>query len=203
MKKEFEEGNIFVSCLRAFTQYIFYLALIFIIGAIFIPVNVSASSPPSITVNSTLTIIGITDNSMTISIVYNSLNRPLGATFGGVEIIGFNKQFNSTYTGKELEPNTSHTFCVYGDATINCISDYTSIEETTSLDSIFNFILVWLIVIAALGCLVIGFYEPIVAYGAFIFSCMGIVQNINENFYLMLVYVIVLVASIFVAFKEK
>lgn len=95
-----------------------------------------------------------------------------------------------------------HTIRVYSIDDSGFNSSYSHLIVNSS-DTIIDTLLVYLIFLFGLICLIIGFKEPLIAFGAFIFACMGIVSAFDNSFTLGFLYVLLLIASIFVAFNKR
>lgn len=158
--------NYIAPCLYLLTWIMIFIGILAIIIS---PVEAAQ------TVNSSINLTDIKDTSLTWSIEYLTDNRPIGATLDNVEIDGFNTQFNSNYTATKLEPNTTHTFCVYGSATINCLEGTTSLT-LSSKEKLLNFIYDYLFLIVALILMVIGIVVPISSLIGFIFAVLGLIS---------------------------
>lgn len=156
------------------------------------------------TVNSSIYVINATDSTITWNVSYLSANRPLGATFDAVEIEGFQKEFNTTYTASGLEPLTNHTFCVYGAATINCEEGNT----TTSRNPIDRsgeifYLYIWAILAILLICA--AYYFKIYELGmvAFVLAFIGLGLS-NDGYGLStLIHGLILSAAVTVTFVIK
>lgn len=151
------------------------------------------------TVNSTLNVTTITDNSITWSYTYLTDARPIGATLDGEIIEGFKTDYVYNYTAKNLEAGSTHEFCIFGEASSNCETGVT----TKTPDAVSDFIITWLLLIIAIICVIITtfFNVPFMSYIGFIFALMGLLQNINNDFMAMTIYGIVMIITIFTGTK--
>lgn len=100
------------------------------------------------TLNSSVNLTQITKNSLTFQVVYKNSVRATGATFDGVEIAGFDLLHSLNYTVSELEPNTTHEFCIYKDL-YNCEKGTTQKDD---LNINLNFYIALLIGIICVIC---------------------------------------------------
>lgn len=159
------------------------------------------SSPclAKVTLNSTLNVTAITDNSITWSYTYLTDVRPIGATLDGEIIEGFKTDYVYNYTAKNLEANSIHEFCIFGEASSNCEAGLT----TKNPDIVNDFITTWFLLIIAILCVITAtfFNVPFMSYIGFIFALMGLLQNINNDFMAMTIYGIVMVITIFTGTK--
>ena len=168
--------------------------LVLIICLLFSPVMAKQ------TINSSLNITDVKSNSITWSYVYLTDNRPIGATLDGINIEGFKTDLVYNYTANNLQPNTFHEFCLYGEVTSNCEGIYT-LEDT---DEIYLFIVTWLFLIIAVICIALQVYGiPFMAYIGFIFALLGLLSNMNNSFMIMTIYGIVIITSIFVGLSKE
>jgi hypothetical protein len=101
------------------------------------------------TMNSSVNVTQITKNSLTFSVEYKGDIRATGATFDGVEIEGFDLLHNLNYTVSNLEPNTTHQFCIYKDL-------YNCEIATTSSDNIVYNLEYYIVLLIALIAIFIG-----------------------------------------------
>lgn len=101
------------------------------------------------TLNSSVNVTQITKNSLTFSVEYKTGVRAAGATFDGVEIEGFDLLHNLNYTVSDLEPNTTHQFCIYKDL-------YNCEIATTSPDNIVYNLEYYIVLLIALISIFIG-----------------------------------------------
>lgn len=162
------------------------------------------------TLNSSVNVTDITDTSITFEVKYKTTVRASGATFDGVEIVGFDLLHNVNYTAKDLQPDTQHTFCIYKDL-INC-ETATTTSTKESIDYIYDFIWEFIFIIVIIICLFVAVHHPIVGFAAFVFSCLGLMQKLNDyilidklefsTFIMGTVYFIFAIASLFIAFNK-
>jgi len=152
------------------------------------------------TLNSSLEIYEITDKSITWNYTYLTSNRPLGATLDGIIIEGWKTDYVFNYTAKGLEPNTEHEFCIFGDATSNCLS---AITLQNAEFKIFDFIYQYFLLLVAVIFLILATKESYMGFIAFIFGCLGIIQSLNNSFIAGTLYMIVIVASIFISYGNS
>ena len=203
----FRKNEIIRPVLAAFCYYSVIILSIYLVLSVFIS-PVSAGQ----TMNSSLLVGNITDTSISFDVFYKTNVRATGATFDGVEIIGYDTQHNSSYIAKELEPNTTHTFCIYKDL-INC-ETATTTNEGNSVSWITEFIWKFILMIMAIICLICAVkFASVIAFISFIFSYIGIIQTLNtvvkvhniefSTFIIGTIYVILMVASILVTFRKS
>jgi len=193
-----KKNEILKPCFVAFTYYLLtILSIIFIFSMVS---NVSAAQ----TINSSINITEITDNSITWNVKYLSANRPIGATIDGVEIEGFNTLYNINYTGKNFEKNTSHTFCVYGSATINCETGKTT-NLGTPEEQFWIFIIKYLLIFVTIIFIFIGIRIPLCAIIAFAFGLINWLNaiTIGEFWYFFISTLILLATLISGYYSDK
>jgi len=122
------------------------------------------------------------------------------ASYDGVTIINFDAK-SLNFTASDLTPNSYHTFCAYSFDDYKCVITNTTYTQSSG-DKILESI--WVLITFFLGtiCIIVGFKEPIFAFGGFIFGCVGIVTSLNNSFIMGTLFMILIVASIFVAFRR-
>jgi len=127
------------------------------------------------------------------------------ASYDGITITGFDvKSLN--YTASDLTPNSYHTFCAYSFDDFRClITNTTNTKSTTEINQeyFWAFITIYLIFLIGLICLVVGIYEPIMGFAAFVFGCIGIVSTSGLSFVMGTLFFLLIVASVFVAFNKR
>jgi small-conductance mechanosensitive channel len=172
---------------------IFYFLCLFIIiiGVLnFLIPSVNAAQ----TLNSSVNLTSVTDTTITWDIYYKTDIRATGATLDGVEITGFNVKYNTTYTAKELEPNTSHVFCIWKDL-INCESGTTT-NIGDSQSQFWDFVIKWLVLFVVIFFIFIGIRIPIVAIIAFIFALLAWFNAIlSHDFWFIFIFTCLLIAT--------
>ena len=176
-------------------NYLFIFSLI--IFSIFGMQIVSAGQTPNSTINWT----DSTKTTITWSVFYSGVIRPSGATLDGVEIEGFDLQHATNYTATNLEPDSTHEFCIYKDL-VNCAIGKT---EKDLVDYSLQYIAGYLLFIIAIICIFIGFYTrspPIALLGAG-FSIIGIIDVVFINFWSGFVFMCVFCAGILVAYGSN
>lgn len=104
-------------------------------------------------------------------------------------------------TLSDLGDNQLHTIIVYKNDTVNGTS---SARTTTSGNyDVGAFIKTYLFFIVACIFLILAVaYEGYFAFVSFIFGGLGIIQSLNNSFWLGTLYMIVIVASIFVSYTK-
>ena len=123
------------------------------------------------------------------------------ASYDGVTITDFDvKSLN--FTASDLTPNSYHTFCAYSFDDFKCLMTNTTITKTN--ETLFwDYILLYLIFFIGLICLVVGIYEPIIAFAAFVFGCIGIITTSGLSFVMGVLFFLLIIASIFIAFRRN
>ena len=122
------------------------------------------------------------------------------ASYDGITIINFDVR-SLNYTASDLTPNSYHTFCAYSFDDFKCLMTNTTMAKT-STDNILDSLSLYFIFLLGAICLVIGFKEPIFAFGGFVFGSIGILTSLNNSFIMGTLFMILIVASIFVAFRS-
>jgi uncharacterized membrane protein len=151
------------------------------------------------TANSTLYVSDLTQNSISWHYTYLTDARPLGATFDGVIIEGWKTDYIYNYTAADLSPNTTHEFCIFGDATSNCESATT----TQSLkDKSLEVVAGYTLFILALIFIIAGLFVPFIAWLGVGFAIIGILDMQSVSFWGGFVFMVIILAGIFVAFKD-
>jgi hypothetical protein len=145
------------------------------------------------TLNSSVVFTSATEHSITWNITYKTDVRTTGATFDGVEIEGYDLNHNIFYTAKELEANTTHTFCIYKDL-INCDTAKTlPLKEEWFVNIIYTYGLF------ILGCVIVlvGTQIPFVSFVSMPLAVIGISLN-SGDLNLNIAYFLLIGASAFV-----
>lgn len=130
-------------------------------------------------------------SSGSITWYYNYTSVPLVAALDGVKIENFDNQ-SHYFTASNLDEKSYHTFCIYVENQ-NCETGNTTstqVEETFSIINIYAYFLI------ALICLVISAYIKLTAYLSLVFSLIGILQCIGNDFYMAIVFVTMTLISI-------
>lgn len=167
-------------------------------GLAFLSVPVSAKE----TTNSTLSVVEITDTTIEWNYTYKTSARPIGATLDGVIIEGFKTDYVFNYTASGLKPNTTHEFCLFGEATSNCVEG-TTLSPQGDLDKIFGILYLYTCAIIALVFIYVTFAykqnEFALIAGLLAFLGLGIVGN---NVIAQIIYGLILIVAFIVTFKE-
>lgn len=186
----FRKNEILRPVLEAFC---YYMLILLCISLIVVPVSAGQ------TLNSSLLVGNITDTTIEFNVFYKTDVRATGATFDGIEIIGFDTQHNITYVAKELQPDSTHEFCIYKDL-INCeIAKTTNIgnSESKMMDFIYKY---WLVFVSILFMLV-GLRIPLIGIVAFIFALIGFLSALLiGEFWTMIIYVVVFITSMYISY---
>ena len=151
--------------------------------------------------NSSLFVTSETSHSISWNYTYLTANRPIGASLDGVVIVGWKTDYIFNYTASELEPNTVHEFCIFGEATSNCVSGKTLIEEKKSDEKVWDFMFEYVLLFMTVIFLLVGFKIPILGLVGSIFSVMGVVSALPKgNFYLDLIFAVGIFAGFTVVY---
>lgn len=167
--------------------------ILFLIFCLFLVHSSSAKITPNITLN----ISSISDNS--ISWQYSGVNI-IYASIDGLILDNFDVQ-SYNFTLNNLGGLSSHTFCLYTNITTdnNC---ETGVTLEGNDDKFWSYILLYFLFFMGLICIIVGLSEPIIGFGAFIFGCLGIIQSFNLSFLSGFLFVILIIASVFIVFKR-
>lgn len=160
-----------------------FLIVLIILFLLIIPVTAKQ------TLNSSLNITDIKDTSITWSYVYLTDNRPIGATFDGIDIEGFKTDLVYNYTANNLQPNTFHEFCLYGEITSNCEGTFTTLTLSNA-EKIDLFIYTYIWLIFSIILIVIGLRIPLSCIIGVITSLFGLYNVLPlGNFMIDMIYV--------------
>jgi len=132
---------------------------------------------------------------------YDNTTDFISLSLDGNILTNFNSA-SKVYIASNLLPESEHTLNL---RTVNDIinSTVTTLAEPiTNEDNFYGLIFPYLLFLLGLICLVAGFYEPIISFGAFIFGVIGILTALNDSFIMGTMFVLLIIASIFVAFRE-
>lgn len=124
---------------------------IFLISIILMAGLICPLANAKVTVNSSLAVCEISDTSITWNYSYLTDNRPLGATLDGVIIEGWKTDLIYNYTASNLVPGTTHEFCIFDDATVNC-----EVGATSDTMDLSEEIQPWWYLLLIMGCCIIG-----------------------------------------------
>lgn len=176
------------------------LILILICGGLaFLSVPVSAKE----TINSTLHVIEITDTTIEWNYTYKTAARPIGATLDGVIIEGFKTDYVFNYTASGLKSNTTHEFCLFGEATSNCVEGTTLPESEEGINGVFNFLYLYLCAIIAVIFIFIAlsYKQSEIALVAGLLSFIGL-GIVGDNIIGQIIYGLILISAVYVTFKD-
>ena len=188
-----KKNNILDSVSLAMYYFFYALLILFVISSLIPSVNAAQ------TLNSSVTVNGTTDTTITFKVYYKTDVRAIGATFDGVSIEGFDLLHNTTYVAKELEPNSTHTFCIYKDL-INC-ETATTTDTKTSGENIIDFFWKWLMLFVIVALMFIGTKIPLFDIIAFVFALISWLQAvISQDFYFFLIWSCCLMATMFIGY---
>ena len=178
------------------TIILFFLIIFLgIIGIMFIP-----SVDAKVTFNSSLNVTEISDTTITWNFAYLTSNRPIGASLDGQMIEGFPTDFVYNFTANNLEPNTSHEFCLIGDATSNCETGKTTITETRE-DKINDFILEYILIVFIILLIIVGFRIPFGSIIAFVLSFIALLDTlVKGDFWLDVLFTVLCLSSMLVTY---
>jgi hypothetical protein len=177
-----------------------HIFILIVIGILFIGV-ITATAEAKINPNSTMivNINATTDTSLTWKYSYTVLLTK--GSLDGVDIIGFDtRSFN--FTANELKPNSSHEFCIYSVTEVNCEIGKT-LESNTLIDTTLAIIFGYIFFIAAILCIIIGRWIPLVAWIGVGLSCIGIVSMVGISFWAGFVFMVVFCAGVIVALSPE
>ena len=176
------------------------LSIIFLIAFCIVVSPVDAAT----TVNSSLNITQITDTSITWNYKYLTANRPLGATLDGVVIEGWKADYVYNYTAEGLTPNTTHEFCIFGDASSNCERGTTTDEVNTSEEHVWSYLQWIILILISLVCIVVGYkFTKPVALIAVVIACYGIMYHLHNSMELGIVFGLLLIGGIWTALSNN
>lgn len=177
---------------RAFCLYLLVLfSIAFIISFFISPVSAGQ------TMNSSVNLSGITDTTLSFEVFYKTDIRPTGATLDGIEIEGFDLFHNVTYVAKDLQPNTTHTFCIYKDL-INCETGTTKQSTTNYIIDTFG---KWLMLIIVVILIFIGINVPFFDIIAFVFAIFPFLQALTTgDIWFVIIWTCCLLASMFAGY---
>lgn len=188
-----KKNSITKPILSAFIWYIMVIAILFFIASLISPVSAAQ------TMNSSVSLGNITDSSISFIVSYKNTVRATGATFDGLQIETFDTQHNLTYVASELEPNSTHTFCIYKDL-INCETGSTT-DTKTSGENIIDFFWKWLMLFVVVALMFIGIKIPLFEIIAFVFALLSWLQAVlSQDFYFFLIWSCCLMATMFVGY---
>lgn len=172
---------------------IFFLIVMF---AVVVPVEAAQ------TYNSSVNLTGATHTTLTFSVIYKGVVRATAATFDGVIIEGFDVLHDTNYTASNLEPNTTHQFCIYKDL-YNCAIGTTIPEHTEGAD-FFNNINFYAILILCILCIIAAaVFSRIIGFVALIFALIITMLSFQYEGFTLLIGVFLSIASITAIFWGK
>ena len=114
----------------------------------------------------------------------------------GYQVPLFDKN-SSRFDLTGLNPNEKHSIKIYMG-----VDNITN--TTTTLDGGLESNLdLYILFILGLVCLYFGFTEPIIGFAALVFGCIGILTSLNNSFTMGLLFVLLILSSIFVSFNKR
>lgn len=180
-------------------QIFVLLAVCFCILICLTPVNAR-----SVNLNYSIEMSNTSDTNIVWDVGYLTSNyRPVGATFDGVEIEGFNTRYNISYSANELSPDTYHSLCLYDNSTILCdIGNTTRSKEP--VNQIADVIYLYLFAILAVFFIVVSIWFKVKESSmvAFVFCVIGIAYFNLEGAPLV-IHGLIAIASIYSTFREE
>jgi hypothetical protein len=137
-------------------------------------------------------------------------------TINNLSIDGYKVQYfdanSGTFLLSDLKPYETHILRISDNADYGISTANTTKPNATSESKIADYFWAMILLISGVICIIISSYfrTPFMAFGGFIFGCLGLVQSLNNivisnitisNFMLSALYMIMIVASMFVAYN--
>lgn len=131
-----------------------------------------------------------------------------------LSVDGYTVQYFDKYSGtfilSDCKPLETHILRISNDTNSGISISNTTEEHATSVSNTLD--LFWSFIFLILGgiCVIVGLKVPYAAFGGFVFGCMGVITDLNNividkinlsNFTMGSLYLILIVASITVAYK--
>jgi hypothetical protein len=147
-------------------------------------------------------VINITANSTTDTSILWEWNAGLigvNISVDGIGVCNFNNKDNS-FILSGLNPKEYHEIYVYTASDSGMKTTQTTSTGTNG-ESLYYSLGLYFVFFLGLICIYIGLSESVVAFGAFVFGCIGIAGSLNNSFTMGTLFMILIVASLFVAFR--
>lgn len=171
---------------------------LFFIFIICIVIGLTIINPVSATINVTVDEIG----ESYIKWSWNSGLTLINLSIDSYEIQHYDTKAN-TFILSDTKAGETHSIAVYTstDSGYNLVN--TSAAKYTSQESFWDFIMMYIFLIAGLVCLYVGLKgEPIIGFGGFVFGCLLITLSLNNSFTMGTLGGILIIASMFVVYNK-
>lgn len=130
-----------------------------------------------------------------------------GLTLTNLTVDGYNIKYfdknDNHFILSDTNAGELHSIAVYTDSDSGYLAVNTTAKKESDSDKFMATITTWLFFLLGCFCIFIGLKEPILAYGGLVFGFLLITVALNNSFLIGTMGGLLIIASIFVAFRKE